>query len=265
MENRIQGFAPADVHSSSEQPRKSLVQVRFPGRGIPLAYYNSRFDLHPGDRVYVSGKLSGQLGQVVEVQYNFKIRISDYQTVIGRCDTRVSGQFFLADSHFVTFDPAVLSRQQITGWFLAPELDEEEYAWGYDDSAFPLDDLSQMGASDIIAQRGQDYYRDNRVRYLCLDGAEGFAIVDGTVPYTVEFTCSQGQISQLVCSCPCGYCCKHEVAAMLQLQEALDNIQNLYPDAYAKTGYFAAVFVGTLFQFTVGSQQMGSLVLNPRT
>ena len=36
-------------------PRKSVVQVAFPGRGASLAYYNDLFDLHVGDIVYVDG------------------------------------------------------------------------------------------------------------------------------------------------------------------------------------------------------------------
>ena len=28
-------------------PWKSVVQVKFPGRGASLAYYNDQFDLHP--------------------------------------------------------------------------------------------------------------------------------------------------------------------------------------------------------------------------
>lgn len=39
--------------------RRSVVQVEFPGRGMPLAYYNDRFDLKPGDKVYVDGQARG--------------------------------------------------------------------------------------------------------------------------------------------------------------------------------------------------------------
>ena len=58
-------------------PRKSLVQVRFPGKGMALTYFNDLFDLKVGDRVYVDGKLEGQLGHVVDVSYNFEVKISD--------------------------------------------------------------------------------------------------------------------------------------------------------------------------------------------
>ena len=101
-------------------PRKSLVQIRFPGRGMALTYYNDLFDLKPGDRVYVDGKLEGLLGRVMEVNYNFKIKISDYKKVIAVVDTDVSGQFHMAGTHFVSFDPAALPVEKIKLWFKAP-------------------------------------------------------------------------------------------------------------------------------------------------
>ena len=60
------------------EPKKSVVQVYFPSRGMNLAYYNDSFDLKVGDLVYVDGKLEGHRGQVTEVNYSFKIKLSDY-------------------------------------------------------------------------------------------------------------------------------------------------------------------------------------------
>ena len=40
-------------------PKKSVVQVFFAARNRTLAYYNDQFDLHPGDIVFVDGKLEG--------------------------------------------------------------------------------------------------------------------------------------------------------------------------------------------------------------
>lgn len=70
-------------------PRKSLVQVRFPGKGMALTYFNDLFDLKVGDLVYVDGKLEGQLGCITDISYNFKIKISDYKKVIAVVDTTV--------------------------------------------------------------------------------------------------------------------------------------------------------------------------------
>lgn len=104
MAFRISGFG-ADSREKKEMisayketrqtivPRKSLVQVRFPGKGMALTYFNDLFDLKVGDRVYVDGKLEGQLGLVADVSYNFKIKISDYKKVIAVVNTDVHGQF----------------------------------------------------------------------------------------------------------------------------------------------------------------------------
>ena len=58
--NEIQGNADNITRPKDETPlaapKKSLVQVYFPKRGMNLSYYNDRFDLQVGDTVYVDGK-----------------------------------------------------------------------------------------------------------------------------------------------------------------------------------------------------------------
>ena len=61
--------------NKADIPVKSLVQVRFPDRNMTLSYYNDSFDLHRGDLVFVDGKLEGLRGIVVDVSYNFKIKM----------------------------------------------------------------------------------------------------------------------------------------------------------------------------------------------
>lgn len=250
-----------DTAKRTAAPRRSVVQVRFPGKGMALAYYNDRFDLKPGDLVYVDGRMEGQLGRVVEICYNFKIRISEYKKVIAVCDTQVTGQFFLAGSRFVTFDPAALPAEQVTLWFKAPEQEDEGYVSSSDDTAFPLNDLTGMNVSSAIVERGRGYYSEDRVRYLCLDDTHGYAIVEGTETYTVEFEYHDGLISELVCDCFCSCPCKHEVAVLLQLRETLEMLDKHYAHEYERTGYFAAITKGTLFSFAIDSQETGSFTL----
>ena len=242
-------------------PRKSVVQVRFPGKGMALAYYNDLFDLKLGDMVYVDGKLEGQLGRVVDINYNFKIKISEYKKVIAVCDTKVSGQFFMAGSHFVSFDPTAIPAEKVTLWFKPPAKEDDEYESGSDDTTFRLDDLKTMNISAIIAERGHDYYMENRVRYICLDGTRGYAIVEGSEAYSVEFEYCNGDISKLTCDCFCSYNCKHEFAAMLQLKETLELIEKHYADEYAETGYFAAICKGTLFSYAIDGKETGTFTL----
>ena len=256
-------YAEPECITPMEQPvpRRSVVQVYFAERNMKLAYYNDRFDLKCGDLVYVDGKLEGILGRVTEVSYNFKIKVSDYKRVIALVDTNVKGQFFMAGSHFVSFDRNALPAGKIINWFNAPSDEEEEFVSGNDGTAFPLENLNEMNVSSAAAERGHKYYMENRVRYICIDGTHGYAIVEGSKAYEVEFQYNNGEISGLTCSCFCSGSCKHQFATMLQLRETLEIIDNQYAEEYSRTGYFAAVHKGTLFAFAVDGKDSGSLVL----
>lgn len=249
------------VPQQEAAPRKSVVQVHFAGRSMALAYYNDRFDLRVGDMVYVDGKLEGQRGCVTEVNYNFKIKLSEYKRVIAVADTTVHGQFFMAGSHFITFDREALPSGKVVTWFMAPAKEDDEFVSGSDDASFRLDDLKGMHVSAAIAERGHNYYMEDRVRYISIDGAKGYAIIEGSDAYEVEFLYRDGEISNLICSCFCSYNCKHEFAAMLQLRETLESIEKHYADEYARTGYFAAVNKETLFAFAVDGKDTGTFTL----
>lgn len=271
MSFKIRGFgalpqeadapAPEKEMPQPAEPRKSVVQVHFPGRDMDLAYYNDRFDLNPGDRVYVDGKLEGQLGQVTSVTYNFKIKLSQYQRVIARVDTEVHGSFFMAGSYFLTFDPQALPARQAAGWFRAPEKSDEEYASGTDNSGFRLEDMKDWKVTQSVADRGHEYYLEDRVRYLCLDDTKGYAIVQGTQNYIVEFAYRDGEIRNLTCDCFCSYPCKHEVAVMFQLRDILKTIDESCRETFEKTRYFAAVAKDTLFAFTMDGKKGGNIQL----
>lgn len=242
-------------------PRKSVVQVLFPCFGHSLAYYNDQFDLHQGDRVYVDGKLEGEIGVVTSVAYNFKIKLSDYKRVIAVVDTCVHGQFYIAGAYCVTFDPHTLPAAQATLWFRAPSGEGEIYESGSDDTAFRLDDLQEMGAAGSIEERGHNYYMETRVRYLSLNGTKGCAIVESTRAYTVEFEYQNGTVRNHLCDCYCSYPCKHQVAAMLQLRETLGRIEKQYAKEYAASDYFAAIAKGTLFDFAIAGKEKGRFTL----
>ena len=188
------GEARDEVESVEVKP--TVVQVYFPGKGRTLAYYNERFDLHVGDIVFVDGKLEGLLGRVTVVSTHFKVKKEDYKQVIGLADTHVTGQFFQANGHLITFDPLVLPWKQFCSWVKPPE-DDAGYYVSYDGEGFALDDLSGLEVSDAVYERGMEYHQEDRVVYLCLNGAQGRAIVKGTRPYEVEFRYRKGQIGDL--------------------------------------------------------------------
>ncbi|MDD6225910.1 MAG: hypothetical protein PUB41_06635 [bacterium] len=250
----------AVANNETAQAKKSVVDVFFPERGLTCSYYNDSFDLRKGDMVFVDGKLEGKRGYVVGVNYNFKIKLSDYKRVISVADTRVQGRLYISGSHFLVFDRRVIPSEKVITWFKAPS-DDEEFAYGGDGEGFSLDNLDGMNVSGAVAERGYNYYMENKVVYLCVDGNKGFAIVTGTESYEVEFEYNNGEISNLVCSCYCTFNCKHEFAVMLQLKDLLDFIENNYGDEYEKSGYFAAVSKGVLFQFAIDTKSKGSFVL----
>ena len=204
-------------------PVKSLVLVYFPERNQTLTYFNDQFDLKRGDFVFVDGKLEGIRGIVREVNKNFKIKVADYKKVVSVADTNVSGQLHMAGSHFASFNASVLPYEKIRTWYLPPVKLEDEYESGNDDTVIVLDKLGDMKVSQAVWERGREYYMDNHVRYICVADGHGKAIVEGERAYEVEFDFADGEVRNLICSCPCGYTCKHEVAAMLQLKDRIKN------------------------------------------
>ncbi len=240
-------------------PVKSLVQVHFPERNQTLTYFNDQFDLKRGDFVFVDGKLEGIRGVVREVNKNFKIKVTDYKKVISVADTKVSGQMHMAGSHFISFDETVVPYEKIRTWYLPPVKPEDEFETGNDDTVIILDKLGDMKVSQAVWERGREYYMDNYVRYVCVNAGHGKAVVEGEHAYEVEFDFAGGEVRNLICSCPCGYTCKHEVAAMMQLRETLELIDKHYADLH--NGYFAAVGKGDLFRFAIDSHETGSFML----
>lgn len=261
-EESVSQRVPSVPSSAEHTPRKSVVRVHFPARNMTLSYYNDSFDLKTGDIVYVDGKFEGLRGRVVDITYSFKIKLSDYKRVISVADTEVRGEFFFAGSHFITFDSTVLPYEKVISWFKAPEKEDDIYVSGSDNSGFDLNDLSTMKISHDIAERGHDYYTENRVRYICLHGTKGRAIVEGTQIYELEFEYQNGEIHNLTCGCFCSYPCKHEFAAMLQFRETLELIGKNYESQHQASNYFAAIFKGTLMSIAVDGKETGSFLLS---
>ena len=241
--------------------RRSVVQVYFPQRHMELAYYNDMFDLKNGDLVYVDGKLAGMLGRVTDVNYTFKIKVSDYKRVISVVDTNINGTLYFAGSNFVAFDRDVLPKNRVLSWFKAPEKDNEEYAEGSDDQWFPLENLKALNLRPGIAERGYEYYNNGCVKYLCLDKTKGYAIVEGRELYEVEFDYKNGDVGNIVCSCYCSYNCKHEFAVLLQLRNVLNLVEKNYGDDFRRSEYFMAINKKTLLNFAVDCKEVGVLSL----
>ena len=240
--------------------KKSVVDVFFPDRHLTCSYYNDMFDLKRGDIVYVEGKLEGKRGRVVDINYNFKIKLSDYKRVIGVADTDVIGEFHLAGSHFITIDEGALKYEQIATWLKAPENENEEYVSSSGDDVFNLNDLGGMNIKNEVAERGHEYYMENRVVYIELSHGKGRAIVTGSKAYDVEFFYKDEDITGLVCNCYCTGACKHEFATMLQLRDILAIIKNEYP-FIDHNDYLSAVSKTSFFEFVIDGNTKGTFTM----
>ena len=219
-----EGKSPPTVNHPARvaEPRPCLAEVCFPDYERTYTYYNDRYDLQVGDQVFVEGKLEGVRGRVVGVNYTFKIKLADYKRVIHRADTRVEGTLTMADNHFITVDPETLSFEQVQGWLMPPPEPAEVVVGSGGDDPFPLDVLAESGIPQEIAARGHEYYLQGRVACLEKIGDRCRALVMGGHTYTVEFTLQDGMVSDLVCDCYCPGRCKHQMAALLQMQESLE-------------------------------------------
>lgn len=254
-----------DIHKSSTNnetvaPRKCLVEIKFPDIYKPYTYYNDMFNLEIGDRVFVDGKLEGVMGVVVNITYNFKIKLSDYKRVIGKADTNVQGEFHFAGSHFITFDSNALTFGKVITWYKAPE-NEEEFVNGSDGSSFPLETLEGLKFDEHDLENGKEIYMENSVEYVELNGTKGRAIVVTSKPYIVEFTYKNGEISELYCECYHLTPCKHCFATLFQLRETLKSIEENYSETYNKSNYFATIFKPKFFNFAVNNKTTGSINL----
>lgn len=244
-----------------EEPKKSVVTVFFPQRHFSCSYYNDSFDLKKGDIVYVDGKLEGKKGYVTDISYNFKIRLSDYKRVIAKANTDIKGKLFSAGSHFIAFDRNVLPKDTVSLWFKAPDKEEEIYEIGDDGESFLLSELDKLEIAGGVAESGSNYYFENAVKYLCLDGETGYATVEGSKPYEVTFKYKNGEISSLTCECYCTGICKHEFAVLLELREMLNRIEENYKSEYEKSGYFAAITKEDVFSVIMNPNSVKSIEL----
>ena len=258
--NEYTAFDNASQKESKYTAKKSVVDVYFPDRHFTCTYYDDRFDLKCGDIVFVEGKLEGLRGRVTNVNYTFKIKLSDYKRVISMADTDVKGEFHLAGSHLITTDNNALKFEQVITWFKAPTDDDEEFASSEGDEVFNIANLTDMKIEKDIADRGYDYFIENRVEYIELNNGKGRAIVRGRKPYVVEFNYANGDISGLVCDCYCSGACKHEFATMLQLREILDIIKKEYPFV-DHNDYLAAVSKTSFFEFVIDGSTKGTFTM----
>lgn len=219
-------------------PVRSLVSVRFVRDGRAFTYYNDRFSLEVGDRVFVSGKLAGQLGIVEKVTTKFKINLADYQRVISKAGGAIHGTYESVLDKMVSYDREALSPEEFRSWILPPahwdgdgsedQEDEIVIGDGYELSLSGLEDCDEV--SPAVLERAVDYCRSGKVAYICVRNGIGTAFVDGSSWYEINFRLHGDAMTEMYCDCPYPGLCKHLLAVALTVR-AMVKHGNLDADA----------------------------------
>lgn len=226
--------------ASSEKPVRSLVNVYFPDDGRTFPYYNDTFDLTEGDLVLVSGKLEGLRGVVEKVITKFSIHTSDYQKVTAQIDLAMNGRYRRKDKWMVSWDEGALSPEKLRmwltpvrkdkkcvpienenaregGWVCVEEEDEIICGEGFSAKLHDLESCDDL--EKVILDRGRNYYKTGRVKYVSVKNGQGAAFVRGGSWYELSFTRSGDEVRDIYCDCPFPGMCKHEAALLLALAD----------------------------------------------
>ena len=198
------------------------------------------------------------LGIVVDVRHQFKVRPSKYERVIAKIDTQLKGEFKIFNRLLLSFDRKSLGKEKISQWFFSPQ-GEEPYISTYRPDPFPLDDLTQFPIEHARLERGLQYYKEQRVVYMCIDDRYGYAIVRGSEHYEVEFEYNNGIIEDISCSCYCDGHCKHEFAVLLELQYMLQIVEREFKNEYNKNRYVATIDKDVVWQMSVRWTNKGTI------
>ncbi|MEG1892425.1 MAG: SWIM zinc finger family protein [Bacilli bacterium] len=81
------------------------------------------------------------------------------------------------------------------------------------------DDLKSLFGDDVY-NRGEEYFKESKVLFLEEQNGKYFAVVEGSTNYVVviEYT-EETNETQVHCSCPCEFFCKHVCAVILAIRK----------------------------------------------
>ena len=202
-------------------PVRSLVSINFERMNKALTYYNDRFDLKAGDRVFVTGKLEGEVGIVESVTTKFRIRLSDFQKVVSLAQTPINGTYLPRRNMMLSYDADALSPEDFRQWILPPQEEpgevEDEVIFG-DGYEIPMDDFSAAeGFDGKVMDRAIGYCSEGKVGYVSVRDGVGTAFVHGSRWYEVDFRLSGNVLKEAYCDCPYPGLCKHLLAVAVML------------------------------------------------
>ncbi len=214
-------LVPAASPQEALEAKRSLVRVRFENCGNSLSYYNDRFCLEPGDRVFVSGSYFGRPGIVESVTTKFKINAAKYERVLSKAVREIHGTYDRALNTMVSTDDNAMTAEEFRTWIISPPADPEEdeeivCGDGYDLTLTALGQSEEI--SPAVYDRAVNYCQDGNVAYISVKNGTGKAFIEGTTWYEIDFRLDGDQLSEMYCDCPYPGLCKHLLAVALTIK-----------------------------------------------
>ena len=209
-----------EQNASCGKAINNVVTVRFKN-GIELPYYNNKFNLNEGDRVFVDGKYYGSCGVVTEVITKFKISRKQYKDVIAKLDLTVHGNFKKFENFMISTTGTTATREQILSWLIPPfvpqfegdEPDEFIYGEGY------FCDLKTIPCSTETLDDGLELLNDGKLTVLIIKDGIGTAFFEGKTGHVVDFKYNNSGLTEMFCDCIKPNFCKHFAAICIFLND----------------------------------------------
>lgn len=216
------------------EPVCSLVTVRFSEDGKSFVYFNDRFDLEEGDRVFVSGKMAGCSGIVVNVTTRFRIRLSDYERVISKACRTIRGTYESVIGKMVSLDSEAMTPEGFRSWILPPRNgnggEEDGEVFAGEGFKLMLSELEEdEDVTEAVLDRAADYCMKGKVGYIGVRRGAGTAYIHGTSWYEATFRLHGDRMTEMYCSCPYPGLCKHLLASAMTVR-ALAKVGDLDTD-----------------------------------
>ena len=219
--------------------KTNIVYVRFEGcKEYP--YINDKFDLAAGDKVYVDGKLAGQIGEVTEIITQFKVSLKYYKKVLQKVDMDIKGEFAKNENFFVASNNDALPFEQLFSWLQGPkatdsEEEPEEFICGdgYElelDMLDNIEDAKDDGETFIKTcdfRDAQELAESGALAFVTVKKGRGMAAIKckrGCNIVDFDFDGDKMLMSNIFCTCISPRLCEDIIAVAYALNEAIKGL-----------------------------------------
>lgn len=211
-----------------EEAVKSVVTVLF-DNGKDYPYYNDKFNLKVGDRVFVDGKLAGKIGTVIKVTTKFKVSTKYYKMVLEKLNPEFHGTFKKAENFMLSKGINIIPFEQMKAWLKAPvivfdnddESEEEFYIGeGYECSLINIPESEDVEIEEY--QNAFDELLSDNIKAITVNNGIGQAIVKSNHTHIVDFKMEGDKITDIYCECMTPEFCRHALAVCIAIKTFID-------------------------------------------